>query len=296
MKLSYMWTLALILLSCTKAPEQKQTATTSPMSQEFCMEKDCNQLEESGYDCFENKKAQACQEFIDTFEKLVAPYNCNGKIDPNLNINNCGQRKGATYVDVHFKRLSELDDPKAIALYASERFRKVLDGNAAEEHREKSLKQEMILNPKLLPKGYKAECIEYERSLQSTPVIKDFKQYKKSEFSEYQINDYKISLGQFGISITQNNKECHTKIEGEVRDAEMEKFKQFDIVKIASYGFEKRIETIVDLKTCKVLWKAEMYYESLEMNSAPEKILVKESSFTACDSCWNKNTRECKRY
>jgi hypothetical protein len=81
----------------------------------------------------------------------------------------------------------------------------------------------------------------------------------------------------------------------------MEKFKHFDIVKIHSYGFEKKYETIIDLSTCKVLWQSEVIFESLEMNSAPQGILVKRvdlthPKFKVCASCWNKNSRECKKY
>lgn len=291
--------LALLLFSCTNKPEKNTVTSVAPTK--FCMEQDCLDLEDSGYECFENKKSDYCPKFTATFEKLLNPYLCDGKINPHLNINNCGNRPGATYVDLHFKRLSQLDDPKAIALYSSEKFRKVLDGNIAEEHYSNSLKQEMILNPKLLPKGYKAECIEYERKLNSKPVIADIMKYKKAEFDLYQINDYQVSLGQFGLHVASNNQKCHTKIEGEVRSESLQKFKQFDVVKIQSYGFEKMIETIVDLKTCKILWVAELLHESLEMNSAPQNIAVKKSgpsqgAFKTCDSCWNKSTRECKSY
>lgn len=285
-------------LSCTKTPEKEVSASKSSG---FCMEQDCVALEESGYDCFENKKSESCQKFIETFEKLISPYSCDGKINPTLNINNCGQRPGAAYVDLHFKRLSELDDPKAMALYASEKFRTVLDGNAAEEHYSQSLKQEMILNPKLLPKNYKVECIEYERKLNHKAAIEDFKTYKKAEFTKYQIGDYNVSLGQFGLYASHRNKECHTEIPGEIRDQEMQKFKHFNVVKIPSYGFEKMFETIVDLDTCAILWQAELLHESLEMNSAPQGIDVKKvnlskSNFQTCGHCWDKKTRECKKY
>jgi hypothetical protein len=289
----------LIILVLTSCFNKENSIQKSPPK--FCMEEDCKTLEEASFNCSETKKDEDCQKFVKIFNKLVEPYNCDGKIEKHLNINSCGQRPGAAYVDIHFDRLSELELKEAVELYASQKFRDVLDGHIAEEHSYPSKKAEMILKPELMPAGYKLECIDYEKKLDFKNVKKKWDKIEDAEFTEYQIGEYNIWLGGNGINISKGTKTCFKEIPHEIRSEELRKFKLHNVVSVLSYGSELEFETLIDMDTCQILWQSENSYESLEMNSAPQEINVKinnitNSNFKACNECWNNKTRECKKF
>lgn len=117
----------------------------------------CETLKKYSSECFESLAEKSCNQFADTFEKLLVPRTCN--IDGEqiqFSIQSCED------VELHYDRLSKLPFKKALSLFASSKIRQTMKDKVSELYTHKSLETSKRLGKNLRPGKVISECREFE--------------------------------------------------------------------------------------------------------------------------------------
>jgi hypothetical protein len=263
----------------------------------------CENLDADSFACSERWDEKVCDQFIQTFEKLLTPVAClKGQKETVLGYYSCLGRKGSADVALHFDRVARLPFQSALKLFTSPRFRSIMDGHVAETYRKKSLQDEKRLGKDLKPTSIIPECRIFE-TVDFKAVKKDLIEKGKVTAAQYDyreavIGDYVIWDGDVPKKIV-NSKTQHECLLDRHFIQDVTKVPGQNIVRIQSY-VENGVnwDSLIELHQCKKIF--EMTWGDMENHEGEvshQMVVdgVKKSAWKKCAPCWNKDYEGCLR-
>ena len=249
----------------------------------------CDELNDRSFACSESWSEKSCNEFVDTFSKLLSPRNCleNKTLVKNPEVFSCALKKGNMPIDLHYTRLAQLPFKKALDLFASKKLRDSMDGSIGEVLRRRSIETEKGLGKTVLP----------------TRLIDECRQFNKIDFdsvdgrSEYRFDNYVIAYGEGPTKIT-NSKlgtECTVNQRGMIDSVSRVPGQTFLRYDSSEAGLT--YIAFVDIKTCNKFYESSWTYAETITGQIlyEQKINLLPRYWKSCSACWDKDHTACLR-